>query len=161
MQNELPYWLFITLETAKALLTPVVAIFGLWIAINQLRVSKSKLRLDLYERRYKIYEAIRSVLGKILREGPDNALKNYVLVHEFDVGTADSSFLFDQAVTDHLAKMRKKLIELAYLSQENRRQSEKVGGKPDFDKEYEQLNDLVEELTTHGQKFERFLKVDA
>jgi DNA helicase-2/ATP-dependent DNA helicase PcrA len=81
-------------------------------------------------------------------------LKNYVLVHEFDVGTADSSFLFDQAVTDHLAKMRKKLIELAYLSQENRRQSEKVGGKPDFDKEYEQLNDLVEELTTHGQKFE-------
>jgi len=88
-------------------------------------------------------------------------LKNYVLVHEFDVGTADSSFLFDQAVTDHLAKMRKKLIELAYLSQENRRQSEKVGGKPDFDKEYEQLNDLVEELTTHGQKFERFLKVDA
>lgn len=160
MEQQLPYSLFVLLEISKGLLTPVVAGFGLWIASNQLKVSQAKLRFDLFEKRYKIYDSIKGLLTTLVREGAGNALKNYALVREFDVGTADTRFLFDQTIVEHFAGMRKKLVYLTYLSQENIRQNEQLGGKPDFEKEIKLFTELIEELTNHSVKFERFLKVE-
>lgn len=39
------------------------------IAALQWRVADNKLRLDLFDRRYKVYDATRKFLGAICREG--------------------------------------------------------------------------------------------
>jgi len=59
---ELPYWLLVVLEISKGLVTPVIAVFGIWIARNQLEVNRQKLKLDLFEKRYAVYECIRKML---------------------------------------------------------------------------------------------------
>lgn len=41
----------------SALLTPVIGILGVIIAYQQWRISKNKIKLELYEKRFAVYEA--------------------------------------------------------------------------------------------------------
>lgn len=54
-----------TIALLQALLTPVVAIIALGIAFAQWWTARNKLKLDLFERRCKIYEATRKALLEI------------------------------------------------------------------------------------------------
>lgn len=42
----------------SALLTPMVAVFGICIAYRQWRTDEAKLRHELFERRYKQFDAV-------------------------------------------------------------------------------------------------------
>ncbi len=79
----------------------VVAWLQWWVALN-------KLRLDLFDRRYKVYNATRKFLAGILGEAK---LTNSELF-EFDVGTSDAEFLFGADVVEHLAKIRTQALHL-------------------------------------------------
>lgn len=48
----------------SGLLTPVIAIVGIFIAYRQWRTAQNKLRLDLFERRLEVYEAIEEFASK-------------------------------------------------------------------------------------------------
>ena len=62
--NE-PHWtIFLT-----ALLTPTIALFGLRIAFMQSRIAKNKLKLDLFDRRYALYQALTRCISTIITEG--------------------------------------------------------------------------------------------
>lgn len=51
----------------SALLTPtVVAILGLYIAYRQWRTEEAKLRHELFEKRYKQFDAVRNFVGDVL-----------------------------------------------------------------------------------------------
>jgi len=78
------------------------------IALLQWRVAENKLRLDLFDRRYKVYNATRKFLAVILREAK---LTNSELF-EFDLETSDAEFLFGADVVEHLAKIRKQALHL-------------------------------------------------
>jgi hypothetical protein len=56
-------------ELFAALLTPVIAIVMTYIAIQQYRANKIKLRHDLYDRRLLLYNAVAEFLAHIIREG--------------------------------------------------------------------------------------------
>jgi hypothetical protein len=51
-----------------ALLTPFLACIGTYIAWQQYKGNKLKLRHDLYERRFKVYQGLTDLLGFIGRE---------------------------------------------------------------------------------------------
>jgi hypothetical protein len=78
------------------------------IAALQWRVADNKLRLDLFDRRYKVYDATRKFLSVIIREGtftnPD--------LFEFNAGTSDAQFLFKPDVAEYLAEIRKRALHL-------------------------------------------------
>jgi hypothetical protein len=78
------------------------------IAALQWRVADNKLRLDLFDRRYKVYDATRKFLSVILREA------NFAnpQLFEFYAGTSDAEFLFGPDVTEHLEKIRKRAVHL-------------------------------------------------
>ena len=72
---------FATLENSlnilTGFLTPVIAIIAIWIAIMQMRTHRYKVRIDLFEKRMKIFETIRESLGVILRDGsPEEIIVN-------------------------------------------------------------------------------------
>jgi hypothetical protein len=78
------------------------------IAALQWRVADNKLRLDLFDRRYKVYDATRKFLAVIFREAnfKDSEL------FEFYTGTSDAEFLFGAEVVKHLEQIRKRAIDM-------------------------------------------------
>ena len=78
------------------------------IAWLQCRVAKDKLRLALFDRRYKVYDATRKFLSVIIREAtftvPD--------LFEFNAGTSDAQFLFKPDVAKYLAEIRERALHL-------------------------------------------------
>jgi ADP-ribose pyrophosphatase YjhB (NUDIX family) len=63
---------------------------------------------DLFDRRYKIYEATRKFLGLILH----NATFTDSELAEFDLGISDVEFLFRSDVVEYLAHIRKQAIDM-------------------------------------------------
>jgi hypothetical protein len=78
------------------------------IALLQWRVAENKLRLDLFDRRYKVYEATRKFLAVIIREGAFTGPQ----LSEFNIGTSDAEFLFRADVVDYLGQIRKRAVHL-------------------------------------------------
>jgi hypothetical protein len=159
MHNELPHWLFVTLEVLKGLGVVILGAIGAYIAYQQYKLAENKLKLDLFDKRYAVYEAIRKVLSSLVTLGAGNSLRGDILMREFDIGTADASFLLDQKITDYISQMRKELLDLSYISQNNARENEKIGGTPDFDCEYKLFNKLVADLVGHSKTFEKYLGI--
>jgi hypothetical protein len=55
--------------TLQALLTPVVAIAVGVIAFAQWWTARNRLKLDLFDRRWAVYVAVRELLSEIVRDG--------------------------------------------------------------------------------------------
>jgi hypothetical protein len=87
-----------------------------YIAWQQYRTAKTKLTLDLFDRRYKVWKALQDFLGKVIREADitDNDLRQFVI----DVG--DAVFLFDDDVPVHLSEVRQRAVSLHYCSDQYR-----------------------------------------
>ena len=60
-------WLKDVIDVFQALLTPTIAVAGIAIARRQWKISDEKLRLDLFERRWKVFEAVGCFLSEILK----------------------------------------------------------------------------------------------
>ena len=93
--------------------TLVVGIAVVIVAWLQWSVALNKLRLDLFDRRYKVYDAAKKFILQVLRDWnfDDSALV------EFDAGTSDAEFLFDDDVVLFLRQTR----ELAWQTRDCRR----------------------------------------
>jgi hypothetical protein len=93
-----------TSSCLAAIATILIAGFVAYIAWQQWRVAKHKLRLDLFDRRYKVFEATRKFLVDIARESTFSNKQLFM----FHAGTSDAKFLFDDAVADYLEEIRKR-----------------------------------------------------
>ena len=67
-----------------------IAAGHMMIAWQQWRVADNKLRLDLFDRRYKVYDATRKFLAVIFREASFTDSQLF----EFYAGTSDAEFHF-------------------------------------------------------------------
>ena len=78
------------------------------IAWQQWRIADNKLRLDLFDRRYKVYEATRKFLAVIISE----ATFTQSQLVEFDIGTSDAEFLFEADVVNYLKQIRERALHM-------------------------------------------------
>jgi hypothetical protein len=85
-----------------ALTTPALATVAGWIALQQYRLQRYRLRHDLSERRLAVFTAARDFARTAVTklEASDEALV------AFDVATAQAPFLFGADVIDYLAGLR-------------------------------------------------------
>ena len=91
-------------------LTFLVALTVAWVAIQQWWINREKLRLDLFERRYAVYDSAYKFIASILREGGVDQTEQ----REFWEGTIEGVFLFDSDVNEYLEELRKQSIQLHY-----------------------------------------------
>ncbi len=78
----------------SALLTPTVALFGLYIGYRQWRTEEAKLRHELFERRYKQFDAVVKFLNSILYK--DNMTNDGLM--RFLSETEGMNFIFDEEI---------------------------------------------------------------
>ena len=101
-----------TLHIDPALLSPaatlVVGISVAFIALQQWLLARHKLRLELFEKRYKVYETSARFLSVIL------SLANFTDedLRAFNIGTMDAVFLYPKHITDYLHKIRCRALDM-------------------------------------------------
>ncbi|MBC7160507.1 MAG: hypothetical protein H5U26_00145 [Immundisolibacter sp.] len=91
-----PIWV----TTLAALLTPTIAIIAVYIGWQQWRTNRNKLKLDLFDRRFTVYDAARTLIGRVLTQS--HAKNDQIL--EFLTGTREARFLLDKQIAEYLFK---------------------------------------------------------
>ena len=101
-------------------MTPFFSIATLFLSIavvviawQQWRVADNKLRLDLFDRRYKVYDATRKFLAIIIRDATFTDSQLF----EFYGGTSDAEFLFRADVVEYLSQIRNRAIDMQTAQQ--------------------------------------------
>ena len=104
----LPLWI----QWLQALAVPVIAAVGAWIALQQMHLARVKLRHDLYDRWFAVYQADRKFSAEVLTHATveDDQLRAYV------VGTSDSVFLFNEEISTYLEQIRIRVSRLQPLA---------------------------------------------
>ena len=109
--NPDPHWT----TYLAALLTPTVAVLGSFIAYRQWRLAQNKLKLDLFDRRFSVYEAARTLLASIMTSGKAKDEE----VFKFMVATREAKWLLNASVAEYLDKqLYNKAIVLQTLTSE-------------------------------------------
>ena len=105
--NDLPIWV----NYAQALVVPFVAVVGAGIAGGQLLLARRKMQLDLYDRRYKLFESARRLIVDVMREGRIELESIYAYHRD----TGDAVFLLDSAAVSYIAELEKRSFRLRRL----------------------------------------------
>lgn len=98
-----------------ALLTPVVAIFAVHVAASQWTTARNKLRFDLFEKRFAVYQGARNFLGAVMTTGKvgDEAMFKYM------EATQAAKWIVSQEVHDYLEReIYKPALELQSIDAE-------------------------------------------
>src|ERR1051325_9796179 len=105
--GEPTFWTYFLAPIA----TLIVGLGVVFIAWQQWKLSHTKLRLDLFDRRYKVYDATRKFLGGIMSEATfsDSQLL------AFYAGTSDAEFLFGSDIVDYIEQIRKRSLHMRML----------------------------------------------
>lgn len=81
-------------EILSALLTPVVAILGSIIALQQVLINRRRLKHELFDRRFKVYDHAKYFLSIIYA----NRTLTDQQIYEFKSETRESRFIFDNDI---------------------------------------------------------------
>ena len=117
-------------------------------------ISSNKLRLDLFDRRYKVYDAAKKFLNLTFQE--TNELTDLA---EFNIAVADAEFLFESDVLNYLKQLRENAAHLRTtrtLLERPRSLTDDELKKRAKAKE-EDINRLISELNEMTKVFSRYL----
>jgi hypothetical protein len=106
--SQVPLWLDILIKLTPAFITLTVGMFGSYIAFNQYRTNRDKLRLDLFEKRLDAYEKLQEYFTFLVRKArvEDEAI---ALLAE---ARYKSLFLFDDDITRFIDQVWDKAREM-------------------------------------------------
>ncbi len=100
LKNLLP-WLA---QHKSSLFTAFIALITIYIAYQQYKTAKYKLKLDLYEKRYCVYNKLIDFLKEIkfaATSGPRHEI-DYNTLFEFSLIVSESQFLFSDELCNYL-----------------------------------------------------------
>lgn len=89
--------------------TLTVGIVGGFIAYRQAAVAKAKLKLDLFEKRYPIFQQTWEIMSEVVMKGTRE--KNYGLSHPFANFMPQARFLYGKEVEAYLSDAVSKWLE--------------------------------------------------
>lgn len=141
----------------SAILTPLVAVFLAYIALQQLRTNKEKLKLDKFDKRFEIYEATKKYLSKISADGD---VKSDDLA-DFGIETSKSYFLFGNDIEEYLRELYSRGVDLNYTQKKLRsdRMSQAVRNEV-IEKDHEAFTWLTGQLLESKNIFGKYMRFE-
>jgi hypothetical protein len=84
------------------------------LAARQQRLEELRLKHELYDRRYAVYQAFKEFRGHIMvyADVKEDALPNFLR------GTADSDFLFQEEIPQYIEEVYRKALRLCTVSRQ-------------------------------------------
>ncbi len=142
------------MDSAWKFLTVIVAVVGAWIAYRQHFLAREKFKLDLFEKRFAVFSAVRTFLSHIMSEGK----LDYGSLATFRGATAEASFLFGDDMTSYIGEidtraMRMKKLAISYKDMPIGDQRSQL-----VEEESQELVWLIDQLPMLKSKFEPYLK---
>jgi len=105
----LPEWA----QWLQALTVPTIAAVGAFLAWQQVKIARTKLRHDLFDRRFAVFEAARKFLATVMSHGkmsvPD--------FNEYTAGVIDAQFLLNQELHAYLFEIRRRAAAMQALKE--------------------------------------------
>jgi hypothetical protein len=86
--SPLPNWVQYVQALGLPIFSAVLALVGGWIGWQQMQVASVRLHLDLYERRYRVFEALRELIRHAAYQTDLDV--EAVRAHAFTAGQAGS-----------------------------------------------------------------------
>ena len=150
--QPLPEWV----SVLQALLVPVIAAVGAWIALQQMHLARVRLRHDLFDRRFAILQSTHKMLLCVMAEAKISG----DVFASFAAGVGAAKFVFDETlfiylreVQERAAKLRSIQIVLPAVGDDQERakaaQAEGI-----------ELACLIKQLDGLGDKFKPFLQLE-
>lgn len=95
-------------EILQASLTPLIAVIAVLVAWLQYKNTRYKTKLDLYEKRYRVYQAIKEVRDVAISETSVKREEMLELISK----TKEVEFLFGKEVNEYIKTLHLNLIKL-------------------------------------------------
>jgi hypothetical protein len=107
------------IQLLLALLTSVIALILIYIAVQQYR----KLRLEMFDKRYAIYQSVKEFIRLALQEGniSDDAF------FKLNDKTQAALFMFDEDIDNYIDDLQSKGARLRYLNDRLSNQALPIG----------------------------------
>ncbi|NOZ71269.1 MAG: hypothetical protein GXP38_05040 [Chloroflexi bacterium] len=116
------------IDIMQSLLVPTIAVLGVWIAWQQWNTNRLRLRHELFDRRFKLYEEILGLFGEITRKSSTKSIDAL----EFCKAAQLARFLFDKDIHQFMDKAVMRLSDLETIEAE-------LDGLPKEDQRYPSL----------------------
>jgi len=148
----MPEWV----QWLQALSVPTIAAVGLLLAWQQVAIARTKLRHELFDRRFKVFEASRTFLARVMRNGKMSIAD----FGDYTAGVIDAQFLLSEGVQAYLFEIRRRAAAMQALKEtleplpagaEKIKLAEKAG---------EEFKWLVAQLDVLPEKFKPFLTLE-
>jgi hypothetical protein len=136
------------------LLTVLVASFAAYVAYQQYRVGREKLKLDLFEKRFSVFSATRHILSRISSEGsmpPE-------VVFKFRTAVSEASFLFDSDISNYLNEIDKCALRLWVIDEKLKTNPLEIERNLLLDEKTEKITWVMNQVTVLASKFGIYLK---
>ena len=106
--HSMTQWVDITVKLTPALITLVLGSIGVYIAWQQHRINRDKLRLDLFDKRLDAYECLQAFFKELVREGSIAEPTIWMLSE----ARYRCLFIFDDDINAHIEEVWNKAFEL-------------------------------------------------
>lgn len=145
------------IQASAAALSPIIAIIGGWIAWQQVRINRNKLKLDRFDKRFAVHEAAMTFVAAVSTKGNADTEG----MNEFIAKTRGTRFLLSKEIADYLDEIYRNAGRLrnVALSMEALTLSEEARQK--FSDKWLELNEWFQkQLDVIPEKFAPFLSID-
>ena len=135
----------------------VLALIGSWIAFSQWYLARSRLKLDLFDRRSAVIEELRDIIGGTLRDYEVDRQK----LLQFNYRLVGTRWLFDENIEKYLKEIIDQLFKVGA--------QKAVAGEPPHMTlksvaAYENINEIMVWLAGQPaeiyRRFEPFMRID-
>jgi hypothetical protein len=146
------------MQTIQAILTIIIAIGVALIGYQQYVVNKNRLKLELFEKRFKVYNELMKVLARALMNGDITRDE----LNAFGLCKSEGAFLFDSDLGEYLQVVFKKLGD---LQAHNLYMSKCQNPTPEIsqkmvDEIFEICNWIQNEFNSCKSRFDKYLQVN-
>src|SRR5260221_8144077 len=113
----------------QGLLTPLIAIIATYIAWQEWKGNRLKLKMDRYDRRLRVYQGV----VKMLRNCANGELREFAAIIEFGASTVEADFLFGPEIRKYIDEISSRAAKLRSANVQYRDRTQSV--PPGYDHE--------------------------
>lgn len=136
-----PHWT----QVLSALLMPTIAVLGVFIAFFQWKLSKQRLKHELFEKRFAVYDAARSLIASVGIGTKVPQEKEIAYLSSI----REAKWILNDDIADYLKEdLYHKIIDLGPIQ-----------SRKNYEKEGELINVIRDQYDILDEKFATFLKL--